>query len=1017
MAVRHWAWPALRRVGSAAVLMSILVGSVGAQSPATDILRQWQTDNLKQWQSLSAQAQKAGDAGDYPKAIAATEKALALARKAFGDRDRHTLTTLNNLANLYQDQRRYSEAEPLLQEALQAKREIFGSRDPSTMIGLNNLATLYQAEARYGEAEPLLREALQISRDMPRDRRLVYVLHNLADVYYAQGDYSRAEPLYQEALQTSREVLGPRDPITLSSLNTLANNYQRQGLYGQAEPLYKEALQARRELLGPRDPETLTSLNNLAALYQGEGRYGEAEPLYQEALQAQLETLGLRHPDTLIGLNNLATLYIAQGRYGAAEPLLREGLQAMRDVLGPRNPDTLVSIDHLGDVYRLQDKYGEADSLYQEALKTSREVLGPHHPHTLTRLSNLGALYQAQGRYGEAEPLLQEALRAAREVLGPRHPNTLIGLNNLATLHIDQGRYGEAESLLHEALQASRETLGPHHPNTLGTQLNMVTLLVRQDKRAEGVRLLQQMEPNLLNWIGQELYSTESAADRRQLMLSQTTFQDAALTLATAENSSDAGRLAGSVILRFKLLQGEEEAYFARLTRRSQDPRVRALADEVGKLRTELAGAARGQPGAFEKALQALEAKQQALGEVSRDYKDHLRVLTANIEDLRSTLPMGATLIEFRQFRRADFRTGKMSEPRFAALLLTGSDEPLVADLGPVSELLQPTVEITDVAAAALYQKLFARFEDKLVGAATIYVAPDGILDLVPFARLRLADGRYWGERQEVRVLQTGRDLLRAEPDKTVRGLIALGGIDFGAAPTERDKPSNAAPAAAGSGVIGAITRAAQTFHDGFAQLRSSGNEAIQIKQLYEVVHKDETAEVWSGADASKEHLLAMKSPPRVLHLATHGFYIAGEAREPMLQSGVALAGANRSFTGNGADGILFALEAQGLNLDSTELVVLSACDTAQGTLDYSEGVYGLVRALRIAGARNVLVTLWPLNDGEARDFMVAFYKNWLGQVRSDPAKALHDTQLGYIKNDIPALRDPRVWAPYILVE
>jgi CHAT domain-containing protein len=94
------------------------------------------------------------------------------------------------------------------------------------------------------------------------------------------------------------------------------------------------------------------------------------------------------------------------------------------------------------------------------------------------------------------------------------------------------------------------------------------------------------------------------------------------------------------------------------------------------------------------------------------------------------------------------------------------------------------------------------------------------------------------------------------------------------------------------------------------------------------------------------------------------------------------------------ADGILFALEAQGLNLEGTELVVLSACDTAQGSLDYSEGVFfGLARALRTAGARNVLVTLWKLNDGEARDFMVEFYKTWLAQVRSDPAKALRVTQ------------------------
>ena len=295
-----------------------------------------------------------------------------------------------------------------------------------------------------------------------------------------------------------------------------------------------------------------------------------------------------------------------------------------------------------------------------------------------------------------------------------------------------------------------------------------------------------------------------------------------------------------------------------------------------------------------------------------------------------------------------------------------------MADLGPVSEMDQPTTALDDEAAAALYQQLFAPFEQKLAAATTVYVAPDGILNLVPFARLKLADGRYWGERQQVRLLQSGRDLLRPDPDKPARGLLALGGIDFGATAPKQGKPDSVVVAVTSSDRAGALTRAAGTFRDGFARLPASGDEAIEVKEWYQRLRKDEPAEVWSGADASKvaadgaEVTAAGAAPWRPMASIS-----PSEAREPMLLSGVALAGANRELEGKGADGILFALEAQGLNLEGSELVVLSACDTAQGSLDYSEGVYGLVRALRTAGARNVLVTLWPLNDGEARDFMV----------------------------------------------
>ena len=146
-------------------------------------------------------------------------------------------------------------------------------------------------------------------------------------------------------------------------------------------------------------------------------------------------------------------------------------------------------------------------------------------------------------------------------------------------------------------------------------------------------------------------------------------------------------------------------------------------------------------------------------------------------------------------------------------------------------------------------------------------------------------------------------------------------------------------------------------------------------------------------AEAGEARLAGHVPPPRVLHLATHGFYraAANAAARPMLLAGVALAGANRALTTPGEDGILYALEAQDLNLEGTELVVLSACETAQGVVGHGEGVYGLVRALRTAGAQNVLVTLRPIGDKATVEFMRIFYSRWLSQPRMC-AKARRNT-------------------------
>ena len=130
-----------------------------------------------------------------------------------------------------------------------------------------------------------------------------------------------------------------------------------------------------------------------------------------------------------------------------------------------------------------------------------------------------------------------------------------------------------------------------------------------------------------------------------------------------------------------------------------------------------------------------------------------------------------------------------------------------------------------------------------------------------------------------------------------------------------------------------------------------------------------------------------------------------------MVLAGVTLAGANRALRGEDGDGILYAIEAQDLNLEGTELVVLSACETAQGQIDYGEGVYGLVRALRTAGAQNVLVTLRPVGDRPARDFMARFYSYWLAQTESDPALALQETQRDFIRHD-----PGHDWTPFVLI-
>jgi CHAT domain-containing protein len=192
---------------------------------------------------------------------------------------------LNNLAQLYQAQGRYIEAEPLSQRSLGIAEKSLGLNHPDVGMSLNNLAALYQLQGRFAEAEPLFRRAVRIAeRSLGPDHTSVgSTLNNLAELYRAQGRFAEAEPLYRRDLAISEKAFGPDHPGVGTALNNLALLYHVQERFAEAERLYRRSLAIREKSLGPNHPDVGTSLNNLALLYRGQGKVDEALVLARRA--------------------------------------------------------------------------------------------------------------------------------------------------------------------------------------------------------------------------------------------------------------------------------------------------------------------------------------------------------------------------------------------------------------------------------------------------------------------------------------------------------------------------------------------------------------------------------------------------------------------------------------------------------------------------------------------------------------------------------------------------------------
>nr|VFK41191.1 MAG: Tetratricopeptide repeat-containing protein [Candidatus Kentron sp. SD] len=1019
------------------------------------------------------------DEGNYALAEPIARRALEFGEERLGAEHPDTLTSRNNLAMAYEAQGRYGEAEPLFRRALETRELVLGPEHPDTLASRNNLALLYQKQGRYGEAEPLYQEILAASKRAlgGEHPQTLTTRNNLAGLYQAQGRYEEAEPLYQETLAASERVLGLEHPDTLLILNNLADLYLVQGRYGKAELLLEWTMITRERILGREHPDTLISLNNFAALHRAQGRYGEAEPLYKRALVTKERVLGKEHPSTLTSLNNLAFLYDFQGRTGKAESLYQRTLAARERVLGKDHSDTLVSLNNLAMLYESQNRYGEAEPLLRRVFAAYERMLGREHPSTLISLNNLGGLYNSQGRYGEAEPLYRRALVLQERGLGAEHPDTLQSLNNLAGLYQNQGHYKEAESLFWRALETRWRVLGENHPDTLNTQLNLSVIEVCMGNVKAALAGLREMDGRLRRFVDAQLDTTQAEKTRRGWLRSKSNFQDVVHSLALRHPGMETRRLAADVLLGWQHLAGEGEALDARLARESDDPEIRKVAGELAASRAHLShlmNSPRPDPAvAIAKGIteeqERLGALEVRLAGFSKEYRKHLEARQVSWQAVRERLPAGSALLLLRAFQPLDFKTGKLGEPRWLAMLIPAEpgEGPAIrlADLGSVSDInaaiIRSDAKGPKAADQQRYASLFGQWDRELAQYERLYLAPDGTLELIAFDGFILPDGRYWVERQTLHRLRAGRDLLSAGPvgwakersDVPIMGaadekmgtapggafaqptLIALGGIDYEKfSATGGSRPSSA------SGSLGVspttrltMNRRLRAERGAFGVLPHTGREVSAIVRQYKRITR-QPARAWYGKEADEGRLKTLLSstaqPPRVLHLATHGFFLEKKSGEgspiterPMTLGGLALAGANQGMGWelgpDGEDGVLYALEVQSLNLQGTELVVLSACDTGKGEVDVSDGVYGLTRAFRIAGARNVLMTLWPLNDALAKEFMVDFYGNWLsGDARSvTPAEALRQTRLDWIRSDDEQRRNSRIWAPYVLVE
>jgi CHAT domain-containing protein/Tfp pilus assembly protein PilF len=988
--------------------------------------------------------QKNAPAGGYEIRIeelrAATENERAL----------HEARKLLQGASKLIDAGKYEEALPLIERGRGIRERVLGPEHRDVADAINLLAILYWYEGAYAKAEPLFQRALAIRENAlgPEHPQVAAVLHNLGVLYMDTGEYAKAELFYRRALDSSEKALGPDHPNVATTLDSLANVYRRKGDYAKAEPLYQRGLAIRERARGPDHPDVAISLHNLTLFYIEKGEYTKAEPLCQRALAIFEKALGPQHPNVASVLQKLAILYNDTGNYAKAEQFHKRSLEIKEKTLGPDHPDVADDLNNLGEFYFKRGDFEEAERLTQRARAIWEKALGPEHPQVAIALENLATLYRERRNYVKAESLIQQALAIREKALGPEHPFVASSIEGLAVLYQDKGEYAKAEPLFQRALDILGKALGPEYPDVIGVLDNLAMLHAAKGDFARAVTVQARAnsvgERNLARNLGagSELQKLAYLA----LFSEQTDFT-LSLHSRALPRDPQALDLAFTTLLRRKGRGLDAMVDTIGALRRHAAPEDQSLFDQLAEARSQLAAltlkeSATDELETYKARLKSLEDKaeelESALSARSAEFRAQAEPVT--LAAVQSALPADSVLVEFAVYTPQDpqNKTSK-APPHYLAYLLAAQGQPKWTDLGeaaPIDRaitawrqaLRDPRRTDVERLARAVNEKVMrpvlALAQPESGEFRRLLIAPDGMLNLIPFAALVDWQGRYLVERYSISYLMSGRDLLRSSLRRpSEKDVVVMAGPDYGA---RRDKVVTSSRVVESPKSAGSNFNLAQIY---FPPLKGAADEARALKAILPL------ATVLTGEQATEAALKQLHSPS-VLHVATHGFFLRDQelklvgARDmraatvrsvafpnrpvenPLLRSGLALAGVNQRLgrADQGDDGVLTAYEAAGLDLWGTKLVVLSACDTGVGEVKNGEGVFGLRRALALAGSETQVMSLWPVSDRGARDLMIEYYKALeRGEGRGD---GLRRVQLEMLKSK--GRQHPFYWASFI---
>lgn len=865
----------------------------------------------------------------------------------------------------------YKNALDFANKSLVEVKKGLGERSSIEGTILGKIGRIYFLTGHYDEAIDYYKQEKSIIIEKQGVNSLPYskVVNNLSVVYQTLGQNSQVENLLLEAVKIKKELLGEQDTSYAKSLNNLAQFYLSEGKFPQAESLFLQSLAIKKQQLITKDRSYLLTLVNLALLYRQIGDIQKCKSLLEEAYSSSEGFFVEDDQDYINIIYNLGIVYLQTGEATKASPLL-EKIKKIEKI----SPTDLTINLAQGQFNLAQLKIGlkqfkEAEVLLQTLQKNFKAKFSNSHPFYIQITRILGITYWMEEKYNDAYTCLGEAMKLTELVYDNKSLNYAIALHNYAGILKEIKEFDEAEENYKKSFDVYKYQIRKYFPYYSENEKTKFYLSLKEKFEMYNCFITERQpsNPKLVGDMYDFLLETKGILLNYSKNLKNSIYQSNDKQLINKYNN-----------------WVEKKEYIVKLYGQSKAERKQANVD-----------------------LDSLEIVvnniEKELSLASSKFTSEKNNKEVTWRDIQARLKNNEAAIEIVRFKF--FNKGWVDSTYYAAMVLTSEtkDYPLYLyfqngnDMDNVYQKNYKSLIKSKFPDKKSYKVFWSGIEDLIKDKSIVYLSADGVFNSININTLQREDGSYVIDNKMIYNVSSTKDILdlNSHPNKYPSSPIAtlFGNPKFNIVNTA-EKISTKEDGNTEDHLDNQIDN--QNSIE-ISELPGTKKEIENISKLLE--NNKWKVNQYVGLEANESRFKKVKST-NLLHVATHGYFfnslnntkndrifgidVEKANQNPLLRSGLLLAGASNSInldfgkTESDENGVLTAYETLDLDLHSTNLVVLSACETGTGEVMNGEGVYGLQRAFLVAGAKSLIMSLWTVDDTATQELMTSFYSHWL---------------------------------------